>query len=423
MRKVLVITYYWPPAGGPGVQRWLKFVKYLRDFGIEPVLYIPENPHYPLLDESFSHDIPDDLKIYKHSIKEPYRIASIFSSKKTKRISSGIIQTKNQSFVEEALLWVRGNLFIPDARKFWVKPSVSFLKDVLEKEGINTIITTGPPHSVHLIGYYLKQAQPLNWIADFRDPWTTIGYHKKLKLTSSAEKKHKQLESDVLNSADKIIVTSNTTKQEFQLITKKPIQVITNGFDGDIALESILDSKFTIAHIGSLLSGRNPVNFWRVLSNLVEENEDFKNALQLRFIGVVSDEILSAIAEQGLQDYIKIVGYVSHKEALAYQRASQVLLLVEIDSQDTIGIIPGKLFEYMAAKRPILGVGPKNWEVASIVSKTETGQVFEYSDDIELKNVLLSWFQQFQKGELQITPSNIEQYSRRELTRKLVEYI
>ncbi|MEP2238497.1 MAG: glycosyltransferase family 4 protein [Maribacter sp.] len=423
MRKVLVITYYWPPAGGPGVQRWLKFVKYLRDFDIEPVLYIPENPHYPLLDESFSHDIPDDLKIYKQSIKEPYRIASIFSSKKTKRISSGIIQTKNQSFVEKALLWVRGNLFIPDARKFWVKPSVSFLKDVLEKEGINTIITTGPPHSVHLIGYYLKQAQPLNWIADFRDPWTTIGYHKKLKLTSSAEKKHKQLESDVLNSADKIIVTSNTTKQEFQLITKKPIQVITNGFDGDIAIESILDSKFTISHIGSLLSGRNPVNFWRVLSNLVEENEDFKNALQLRFIGVVSDEILSAIAEQGLQDYIEIVGYVSHKEALTYQKVSQVLLLVEIDSQDTIGIIPGKLFEYMAAKRPILGVGPKNWEVASIVTKTETGQVFEYSDDIELKNVLLSWFQQFKKGELQITPSNIEQFSRRELTRKLVEYI
>ncbi|MEP2279326.1 MAG: glycosyl transferase family 1, partial [Maribacter sp.] len=126
---------------------------------------------------------------------------------------------------------------------------------------------------------------------------------------------------------------------------------------------------------------------------------------------------------QGLQDYIEIVGYVSHKDALAYQKASQVLLLVEIDSQDTIGIIPGKLFEYMAAKRPILGVGPKNWKVASIVTKTETGQVFEYSDEIELKNVLLSWFQQFQKGELQTTSSNIEQYSRRELTRKLVEYI
>ena len=423
MRKVLVITYYWPPAGGPGVQRWLKFVKYLRDFGIEPVLYIPENPHYPLLDESFSDDIPDDLKIYKHSIREPYRIASVFSSKKTKRISSGIIQTKNQSFLEKVLLWVRGNLFIPDARKFWIKPSVDFLKDVLVKEGIETIITTGPPHSVHLIGYYLKKFQALNWIADFRDPWTTIGYHKKLKISSSAEKKHKQLESDVLNSADKIIVTSNTTKLEFQQITNQLIEVITNGYDGEIASSYKLDSKFTIAHIGSLLSGRNPMNLWKVLSNLVKENEDFKKALQLRFIGVVSEEILASISEAGLQEYIEIVGYVTHHEALAYQKSSQVLLLVEIDSVDTIGIIPGKLFEYMAAKRPILGIGPKNWEVAGIVKETKTGQMFDYSDDIELKNVLLSWFQQFQQGELQITSGSIKQYSRRELTRKLVEYI
>lgn len=423
MRKVLVITYYWPPAGGPGVQRWLKFVKYLRDFGVEPVLYIPENPHYPLLDESFLQDIPDDLKIYKHSIKEPYRIASILSSKKTKRISSGIIQTKNQSFLEKTLLWIRGNLFIPDARKFWVKPSVIFLKGVLEKEGIDTIITTGPPHSVHLIGYYLKKSISLKWIADFRDPWTTIGYHKKLKLTSSAEKKHKQLEFDVLNTADKIIVTSKITKQEFQELTNKPIKVITNGFDGDIAASHNLDSKFTIAHIGSLLSGRNPRNLWKVLSDLVNENIDFKIALQLRFIGVVSEEILASIAEFGLQDFIEIVGYVSHQEALAYQKSSQVLLLVEIDSQDTIGIIPGKLFEYMAAKRPILGVGPRNWEVAGIIDETETGRIFDYADDIALKNVLLNWFQDFQKEELQISSGNIEQYSRRELTRKLVEYI
>ena len=423
MRKVLVITYYWPPAGGPGVQRWLKFVKYFRDFGVEPVLYIPENPHYPLLDESFLQDIPNDLKIYRHNIKEPYRIAAIFSSKKTKRISSGIIQTKNQSFLEKALLWIRGNLFIPDARKFWVKPSVSFLKDVLEKEGIDTIITTGPPHSVHLIGYYLKKAKSLKWIADFRDPWTTIGYHKKLKLTSYAEKKHKQLESDVLNTADKIIVTSTTTKHEFKQLTNKPIKVITNGFDGDMAVSVGLDSKFTLAHIGSLLSGRNPKNLWKVLSDLVNENIDFKNALQLRFIGVVSEEILASLAELGLQDFIEIVGYVSHQEALSYQKSSQVLLLVEIDSQDTIGIIPGKLFEYMAAKRPILGVGPVNWEVADIVNKTETGRIFDYADDIALKNVLLSWFQDYQKGELLISSGSIEQYSRRELTRKLVEYI
>ncbi|SEL75586.1 Glycosyl transferases group 1 [Maribacter orientalis] len=423
MRKVLVITYYWPPAGGPGVQRWLKFVKYLRDFDVEPVLYIPENPHYPLIDNTFLKDIPNDLVIYKHPIKEPYRLASLFSSKKTKRISSGIIQSKDQSFIEKMFLWVRGNLFIPDARKFWVKPSVNYLRGVLEKEGIDTIITTGPPHSVHLIGYYLKQTKAVNWIADFRDPWTTIGYHKKLKLTSSAKRKHKLLESKVLKSADKIIVTSATTKKEFEQITEQPIKVITNGYDSEISSTQKLDEKFTISHIGSMLTGRNPVKLWQVLSDLLKNNIDFKNALHLQFIGVISDDVLQSLNDFGLQTHFKVVGYVSHEKAIEFQKTSQILLLVEIDSQETIGIIPGKLFEYMAAKRPILGVGPKNWEVADIVSDTKSGCIFEYSDDIALKNVILDWFTQYQKGELFVTSKDIEQYSRRELTRKLAEYI
>ena len=179
MKKVLIVTYYWPPAGGPGVQRWLKFVKYLRDFGVEPVLYVPENPHYPIVDKSFLDEIPKDIKIYKGPIFEPYRFAGLVSRKKTDRISSGIINTKNQSFLEKIMLWIRGNLFIPDARKFWVKPSVQFLSEVLQKEDVKTIITTGPPHSVHLIGYRLKQKFELQWLADFRDPWASIGYHKK----------------------------------------------------------------------------------------------------------------------------------------------------------------------------------------------------------------------------------------------------
>ena len=423
MKKVLVITYYWPPAGGPGVQRWLKFVKYLRDFNIEPVVYIPENPEYPLIDETFLKDVPENIRVYRHKIFEPYRLASLFSSKKTKRISSGIIQSKNQSFIEKTLLWIRGNLFIPDARKFWVRPSVAFLEDVLEKEKIDTIITTGPPHSVHLIGYHLKKLKSVKWIADFRDPWTSIGYHKKLKLTSASKKKHKNLESMVLNFADKIVVTSNTTKKEFEQITEQPIKVITNGFDGLKNDMAILDSKFTISHIGSMLTGRNPVNLWKVLSALIKENKDFKNAFQLQFIGVISDDILQSIQSFGLEEFCEVLGYVPHVEALKYQGSSQILLLAEIDSSDTIGIIPGKLFEYMAAQRPILGIGPKNWEVKNMVSETNSGHIFDYTDEVEIKNVLLNWFEQFQNGELSVSSTGIEVYSRRELTRKLAEYI
>ena len=423
MKKVLVITYYWPPAGGPGVQRWLKFVKYLRNFNIEPVVYIPENPEYPLIDETFLKDVPENIRVYRHKIFEPYRLASLFSSKKTKRISSGIIQSKNQSFIEKTLLWVRGNLFIPDARKFWVRPSVAFLEDVLEKEKIDTIITTGPPHSVHLIGYHLKKLKSVKWIADFRDPWTSIGYHKKLKLTSASKKKHKNLESMVLNFADKIVVTSNTTKKEFEQITEQPIKVITNGFDGLKNDMAILDSKFTISHIGSMLTGRNPVNLWGVLSALIKENKDFKNAFRLQFIGVISDDILKSIQSFGLEEFCEVLGYVPHVEALKYQGSSQILLLAEIDSSDTIGIIPGKLFEYMAAQRPILGIGPKNWEVKNMVSETNSGHIFDYTDEVEIKNVLLNWFEQFQNGELSVSSTGIEAYSRRELTRKLAEYI
>jgi len=231
-KKILIITYYWPPAGGPGVQRWLKFVKYLPDFGIQPFVYIPENPTYPIVDENLVKEVSDKAIIVKHKIFEPYQLASFFSKNKTKKISSGIIPNqKKQSFMDKTFLWIRGNLFIPDARVFWVKPSVSYLEKYIRENNIDTIITSGPPHSLHLIGLELKQKLNVKWFADFRDPWTTIGYHKSLRLSNYAAKKHKALERQVLNSADTIIVTSNTTKIEFQAITSKPIAVITNGYD------------------------------------------------------------------------------------------------------------------------------------------------------------------------------------------------
>ena len=423
MRKVLVITYYWPPAGGPGVQRWLKFVKYLRDFDIEPVVYIPENPTYPIQDESLLNEIPEGITILKLPIFEPYGWAGFLSRKKTTRISSGIIHTKNQSSLEKAMLWVRGNFFIPDARKYWIKPSVQFLSKVIAKHGIDSIITTGPPHSVHLIGQQLKLKHQLRWLADFRDPWTSIGYHKKLKLTKSSQNKHKLLESQVLNEADTIIVTSETTKKEFEGLTKQPIVVITNGYDVDFESNVTLDKKFSISHIGSLLSGRNPSNLWQVLTEIVAENDKFRAAFELQLIGVVSEDVLDNMHGHGLQPYIKQIDYLSHSEALKFQKQAQVLLLVEINAEETEGIIPGKLFEYLAAQRPILGVGPKNWEVSRIINETQSGQVFDYEALIELKRLILGWFKRYQSSNLFVNSTNVEQYSRRELTRKLAKLL
>ncbi|WP_149275590.1 glycosyltransferase [Pareuzebyella sediminis] len=424
MKKVLIITYYWPPAGGPGVQRWLKFVKYLPDFNVEPVLYIPENPHYPIEDPSLIKEIPKEITTYQHPIFEPYSLAKFLSAKKTKRISSGIIQEKDQSLLERSMLWVRGNFFIPDARKFWIKPSVRFLLDVLEKEKADTIITTGPPHSLHLIGLALKKQLPkLRWIADFRDPWTSIGYHKKLKLTNSSQRKHKKLEHEVLSNADSIITTSATTRHEFENLTKRPIKVITNGFDSRYEGSIDLDKSFTISHIGSMLAGRNPKNLWKVLSELTTENSVFRADLQLEFMGVVSQDVMDTLYRYELGPYIKMKGYGSHAEAVRKQRQSQLLLLVEINSRETEGIIPGKLFEYMAAKRPILALGPKNWEAGEMVLNTNSGKVFNYESHGDLKDTILQWYGAFKKGKLTANSENITMYSRKSLTEELVKLL
>jgi glycosyltransferase involved in cell wall biosynthesis len=423
-KKLLIITYYWPPAGGPGVQRWLKFVKYLPEFNIQPIVYIPENPTYPIIDNGLESEVSNKAIILKNKIFEPYGSASFFGKSKTKKISSGIISNqKKQSVLEKTLLWVRGNLFIPDARFLWVKPSVKYLKKYIVENNIDTIVTSGPPHSLHLIGLELKKNLNIKWLADFRDPWTTIGYHKALKLSSYANKKHKALEKLVLTSADTIIVTSKTTKTEFQAITSKPIEVITNGYDIEKIEKKSLDEKFTLAHIGSFLSERNPRILWESLQELASENADFKNDFRLKLIGATSQEVLDTISEFKLNDYVQNLGYVSHQEAVEHQLKSQVLLLIEINSAATKSIIPGKLFEYMVSERPIIAIGPEGSDFAEIITATNTGVFFTYNEKEKLKALLLKYYQEYQNQNLKVHAVGLKQYSRKSLTEHLVQIL
>ena len=423
-KKVLIVTYYWPPAGGPGVQRWLKFVKYLPDFGIEPIVYIPKNPTYPLIDEGLQKEVSYGTKILRNNIIEPYGWASVFSKKNTKKISSGIIpDKKKQSALQRLMLWVRGNLFIPDARVLWVRPSVTYLSNYILENKIDIIITTGPPHSLHLIGMELKKRLKVEWIADFRDPWTTIGYHKELKLSAKSQQRHKDMEKAVLNTADKVIVTSPTTKAEFEALTDKPVSVITNGYDMEKITKEPLDEKFTLAHIGSFLSERNPEILWQSLAELVNENEAFKEKFELKLIGAVSQEVFNTIDKYGLSDYVNAIGYVSHDEAIAQQRKSQVLLLVEIDSPDTRCIIPGKLFEYMVSERPILAIGPEGADFAQIIKATNTGVSVTYNEKEVLKNAIEGYFVQFTEGSLKSHAMGLQQYSRKNLTGQLADLL
>lgn len=421
-KKVLIICYYWPPAGGPGVQRWLKFVKYLSEFDIEPIVYVPKDPSYPLLDESLLKEVPDGVTVLKRPIIEPYGWASALSRKQTKTISAGIIPKEGkQTLVQKAMLYARGNFFVPDARVLWVKPSIQYLKKYISDAGIDTIITSGPPHSLHLIGLGLKKSLGLRWIADFRDPWTTIGYHDKLKMTPKTQKKHRRLEKIVLDSCDEVLVTSPTTANTFAGITQSPIHVITNGFDDEVIENIGVDTEFTISHIGSLLSERNPTVLWQAIAEVVAEHAVLKKSLRIKLAGKVSEEVVDAIQKVGLGTHIELLGYVSHQEALRLQRQARILLLIEIDAEITKGIIPGKLFEYLAAQRPILGIGPRDADVESIINETHAGTYCLYNEKEKIKSFILSQLEPPNSTNALTDKNLINKYHRKTLTAKLAK--
>ena len=423
MHKVLIVTYYWPPAGGPGVQRWLYFASYLPEFGVQPVIYTPENPHYPILDPGLESQVPSEITVYRKKIWEPYGLAGLISRKGTRQISSGILDRGKPSLKERLMRWIRGNFFVPDARAFWVRPSVKFLKPLIAEEGIATVITTGPPHSMHLIGLHLKEATGVRWVADFRDPWTSIGYHEALYPGKRARRKHIELEARVLQGADTLVTTSGRTRDEFRQITDRPIHVITNGYSGARNRKGQPSGSFRLAHIGSLLSGRNPIALWKALQNLVLENEDFRNDLEIELTGLVSEEVLESIRENDLKPFLKQSRYVPHARALEKQRQAQVLLLLEIDAEETRGIIPGKLFEYMAASRPVLAIGPEGWEAGELVEHCDCGAAFGYGEQAAIESTIMQWYRAYQEGTLEVRGEGVSQYHRRALTERLVKDI
>lgn len=416
---LLILLYYWPPAGGPGVQRWLKFVKYLPENGFHPIVAIPKNAAYPIEDFDLKDEIPNGITILEIPINEPLQWLRKLGFSSAKTLSQGVIKpTHKQSIFEKVLWWIRANVFIPDARISWVNNATQFLDKYLENNKIQTLITSGPPHSLHLVGERIKAKHDIRWIADFRDPWTSIGYHAKLPLTNRAKLKHQMLEKRILQNADHIVVTSQGTAREFEALTSKPISVITNGYDVEVHTGANASAVFSFAHIGSFLSERNPIVLWKVLSELTQDAA-FARDFSLELAGVVSPEIIQSLTHFQLMPFVKQHGYVSHQKAVALQKNAQVLLLIEIDSAETACIIPGKLFEYMASGRPILALGPKNSDIKAIIEETETGVFFEYNQEITLKQLIRDWYQLFVAKKLSMQSKSIEKYSRKSLTRDL----
>lgn len=411
--KVLIITYYWPPAGGSGVQRWLKFVKYLQNFAIEPIVYTVDNANYPKEDASLVNEVPKGVTIIKQSIWEPTDL--LFWKKKNQQ-KKDVSNSTNSGF----LSFIRGNFFIPDPKIFWVKPSVKFLNQFLKENPVDVVISTGPPHSMHLIAKKISQKNNIKWLADFRDPWSDLYYNKEFNQLSFAKKRNIALENSVFKSADCLLTVSKTLKKEFTNKTKR-VEVITNGFDDEVATKNIvrLDKKFTISYIGLLPKQSNPKLLFAVLQKLCLEDAVFKNDLQLNFIGDISDEVKKEIEFNNLIDNTQFKGYVSHREAIVCQKKAQVLLLLIPNVKKSEGILTGKLFEYLTAKRPILALGPEKADLSEILENTNAGVVVGFNNEAQLTSEIKRLYQQYKEGSLQVNSKNVEQYHRKNLTAQL----
>ena len=415
--KVVIITYYWPPAGGSGVQRWLKFVKYLQNFDIEPIVYTVENANYPKEDNTLLNEVPSTIKILKQPIWEP---TNLFFWKKKQAQKSDVSNATNNSFFS----FIRGNFFIPDPKIFWVNSSVKFLHQYLKENKVDVVVSTGPPHSTHLIAKKLKQKNNIKWIADFRDPWSNLYYNKEFKQLSFAKKKNEKLENSVFKNADCILTVSNSLKKEFDEKAAR-VEVITNGFDDEVVTDHVitLDKKFSISYIGLLPKQSNPKLLFKVLNNLCLENVDFKNDLILNFIGDISEDVKQEIETYNLLENAEFIGYVSHREAIEYQKKAQVLLLLIPDVEKSEGILTGKLYEYLTAKRPIFAMGPEIGDLSEILKNTNAGVVIGFDNEAKLTSEVRKLYEQYKTGNLQVNSKNIDQYHRKELTKSLSEII
>jgi glycosyltransferase involved in cell wall biosynthesis len=420
MKKVLIITYYWPPSGGISVLRSLKIAKYLREFGWEPVIYTAENAHYPYYDEGGYDDIPKGITILKQPIIEPFKVFKWLTRRKKEDALNSIVQVrdKKQNFLDKLGIWIRGNFFIPDARSLWIKPSVKYLKKYLKVNPVDAIFSDGPPHTNNRIAYFLSKDLEIPWLADFQDPWTQADYYQMMYITKFADKIHSKMEQGIFQQAKKITIASPTWKKELESIGAKNVDVIYYGYDED-DFKSLKKNQnneyFDIVHIGLLGIDRNPVG-------LIDELSKIETNRKIRIIlaGQVDQQVQKELNDNSKIEVI-YKGIISRKRSLQLAMNAHLLLLPLNKADNAEGRLPGKLYEYLRTYNPILCLGKSNGDASKIINKCKIGSSFEYEDIKGIRNFIEDLIQK--PNAINVDKKEIETYSNKQQTQKISHYL
>lgn len=433
MKNVLVIAYYFPPSGGPGVQRVLKHIQYLPEFGWNPIVLTVENGDFPARDESLLAKIPKNIHVERVKIFEPYDLYRTFmGSKKNTPIDVNVIKKESQERTtrEKIAEFIRATFFIPDARVGWLFTGVPAALQLIEQFNIQAIYSSSPPYTCSLIARQIKRKTGLKWIAGFRDPWTEfLTTPKRWFLPAMFDR---ALEHSVFREADAVECAwegiIKDARGKYPELPAEKFFHVPNGFDSaDFPkFDSVKKStKFTVTYTGSMYGRRNPASFFEALELLIRQEKLSPKDIHLRFVGRFGAEVLAMFESASFRSAIEVISYIPHEKSVELLFESDILLLVVDEAKESEEIVPGKVYEYVGTKKPILAIAPIESAIAKLLAETGAGNVAHQSEIEKIARNFLTYYQNWQKGEPIISPNHekIKNYERREAARMLAELL
>ncbi|MEE2605253.1 MAG: hypothetical protein VYB19_03765 [Bacteroidota bacterium] len=383
--KIGILTYYWPPSGGSGVQRWLRFSNELVKLGHDVHVFTFKNPNYPIVDNELLKKVDNKVKV---NFISGFELPN-FLTNKSSNSSESYKNSSIKSFLRELF-------FFPDSRKYLISPSVKYIKKYIEKTPLNCLITSGPPHSMLLVGLKLKKTTNLKWIADFRDPWSNFVQNKFLNKLESTKIKHENKENLALKFSDAVLTTSKSLNKEFKVKNHNTFYT-PSGFENFIKPKAY--NKFRILYAGSMKEFQNPINLWIALKELIESDISFKDLVEIVLIGNIDKNIIENKEFRLLQN-TKIVSYLSKNNLDKEISISELLLVCSVNVEGSNDIVPGKFFHYLSSGKKILGISNKGTDLENIIKETKSGMSFSYDNHADLKNYIYKCFSDYKDGKV-----------------------